>query len=191
MVERAADRARRAVDQGGRELGAHAVDARQAQSRRFLEELDGFYFRGQVRFRLTTGLSPGLDQGGGVVRGPPVPVGLGPDGGQFLAGLTGLVTLAAQLGTPLLPGTDFFPGGIDLGGQRGPGLARPARGPVLVLRLLAQGPHRLPPPAPRHAFLPSFTELGGAGHGRSPGLGPAFPPPRPPPPPSPGPPPVP
>ena len=39
MVERAADRAGGAVDQGGRELGAHAVDARPAQPRRFLEEL--------------------------------------------------------------------------------------------------------------------------------------------------------
>ena len=178
MVERAANRAGRAVDQGGRELGAHAVDARPAQPRRFLEELDVLQFRGDVRLLLTDGVGPGLGQNARVVGGPAVPVGFGPDGAEFLAGLVGLVTLAAQLGALLAPGRGFPPGPVDLGGQRGRGLAGGRGGLVLVGRLPGQRPQRLQAAELRDVLLARGPQLGRGGRwcrvGLVAGLGPGL-----------------
>ena len=95
MIERAADRTGGAVNQGGRELGAHSVDACHPEPRGFAEQLGMFYFRGDVGLGLLADVGSRLDQRRHVVRSPVVTVGLGPDAGQSFGGLTGLVALEA------------------------------------------------------------------------------------------------
>ena len=63
-----------------------------------------FDLRGDVGLGLLAGVGPGLDQRRRVVRGAAVAVGFGLDGGEPLAGLGGLVALAAQLGALLALG---------------------------------------------------------------------------------------
>ena len=139
VVQRAAHRARSAVDQGGGQLGAHVVDALPAQPGGLLEEVDVLQLGGQVRLGLAAGLGAGLDQGGRVQGRAVVAVGLGLDLGQPLGGRAGLVALAAEVGAPV-PGRRGL--GLDLGdlgGQRGGGGPGRLGGPVLVVGLRGQG----------------------------------------------------
>ena len=138
MVERAADRAGRAVDQGGRELSAHAVDARLAQPRRFVAEGGGFQPRPKVRVLLAARVGPGLDQGTGVVRSPAAGVSRRRVGGQLLAGLASLVALGDEPRALLLPGGEHRFGVGELGGQRSRGHPSGFRVLVLAGRLLSR-----------------------------------------------------
>ena len=163
MVERAADRAGGAVDQGGRELGAHAVDARHAQLGRFGEELGHLELRVDVRLLLAALLDPGAGQGARVVGGPAVAVGFGLGGGEPLAGLGRLVAFAAQLGTLPLPVGELAGGGVDLGGQRRRGDAGGRGGLVLVGRLPGHRPQRLEPAELRDVLLRDGPQPGRGG----------------------------
>ena len=169
MVERAADRAGRAVDQGGGELGAHPVDPRHPQPGRLAEQLGVLDLGRDVGLRLFDDVGSGQDQGGHVVGGPLVAVGFGLDAGQPLGGLAGLVTLAAQLGPPVVPVGGLLLGHGDLGGQ--PGRGGPGRGRGLVLRggLLLGGPEPLQPAGTGDVLLGGQAQLGVAGLGPGPG----------------------
>ena len=174
VVEGAADRARGAVDQGGGELGAHAVDPRLTQPRRLHDQLGRVKLRGAPGPLLTVLVGQGLDQGARVVGGAAVAVGLGPDGGPALARLGGLIALAAALGALPLPRVEVPVRDVDLGGQRGRGGPGLGGGLVLVVRLQGHRAQRLQAAVPRHVLLGRVPQRGGADAGfgvsRGPGL---------------------
>jgi len=168
MIERAADRARSAVDQGGRELSAHSVDARHPELRRFAKQLGVFYFRRDVGLGLLADVRSRLDQSSHVVCGPVVAVGLGLDARQSFDCLAGPVTLEAQLGALLALGGSFLLGRLDLSGQRGRRDPGGCGGLLLADCLLRQGSERLEPTRLRDVPLSIGAQFGGGGLRRGP-----------------------
>ena len=163
VVERAADGARRAVDQGRRELGAHAVDASLTQPQRLVAEIDVLKLRGDVGLRLAGHIRSRLDQCGRIVRSPLVTVRLGLDAGQSFGGLPGLVPLEAQRWVLLTPGGGGLLGLVDVRGQRDRSSTGRSGGFVLLGRLVPEGAQAFKPAGVRHVPLGVGAQFGGGG----------------------------